>query len=52
MSDADTPRQEVQAPVPPRPEAEVEAAEDARRRRELRAAAAVEAGWLRMLRAA
>jgi hypothetical protein len=47
MSDAHNTRDVTEAPAP---HADT-AADDARRRRELRAAAAVEAGYLRMLRA-
>jgi hypothetical protein len=47
MSDAETTREDTQVPAPP-----ADAAADAKRRRQLRAAAAAEAGYLLSMRAA
>ena len=47
MSDAQKTQEQIEAPAPP-----TEAADDARRRRQLRAAAAVEARYILSMRAA
>jgi hypothetical protein len=47
MSDAETTREDTQVPAPP-----AEAGAEAKRRRQLRAAAAAEAGYILSMRAA